>query len=200
MAGNATVARSAIAAATVWGAWFGWLIAVPFVLVGAGWQTWQVGLLLVPPAVLSLIIPRYAGQLLDAVGPTRTLAVTAALAGSALLLASVATAHVPPVAIVVAVACVTTAYGLGQPAMKASVTAAVPVEVRGAALGIATLVFMLGASVGSAAVGGVGDVIGIPEALAVLAVLPATASLLLLPHLERNRPVPDLDPSEVPGG
>jgi MFS family permease len=204
VAGNATVVRSAVAAATVPSAWFGLLIAVPAVLVGDGWRTWQVGLLLVPPAVLSLVAPRYAGRLLDHLGPARALAVAAALAGFALLLASVSTAYVAPVPIVVAVACVITAYGLGQPAMTAAVAEAVPVAVRGAALGIATLVFMVGASVGSAAVGGVGDAIGIPGALAVLAGLPALALLILLPSLSshpgRNPVVTDLDPHEVPGG
>jgi MFS family permease len=200
VAGSATVVRGAIAAATVPAAWFGLLIAVPAVLVGAGWRTWQVGLLLVPPAVLSLMVPRYAGRLLDAVGPPRTLAVAAGLAGSALLLASVATARVAPIPIMLAVACVTTAYGLGQPAMTAVVTGAVPLEVRGAALGIATLVFMVGASVGSAAVGGIGDVIGIPHALAVLAALPALAILILVPSLERNPPVSHLQPREVTDG
>lgn len=197
---NATVVRSAIAAATVPGAWLGLLIAVPAVLVGEGWRAWQVGLLLVPPAVLALVAPRYAGRLLDALGPPRTLAVAASLAGGALLLASVATAHVVPGLIMVSVALVTTAYGLGQPAMTAAVTEAVPVEVRGAALGVATLVFMVGASVGSAAVGGVGDAIGIPRALLVLAALPALALVVLLPSLERNPPVNKMQPCEVAGG
>jgi hypothetical protein len=59
---------------------------------------------------------------------------------------------------------------------------------------------MVGASVGSAAVGGIGDAIGISRALAVLAALPVLALLVLLPSLERNPPVTDLDPREVPGG
>ncbi len=200
VAGNATVVRSAIAAATVPGAWFGLLIAVPAVLVGDGWRAWQVGLLLVPPAVLSLVAPRYAGRLLDRLGPARTLALATTLAGFALLLAAVSTAHVAPVPIMLAVACVTTAYGLGQPAMTAAVTGAVPDEVRGAALGIATLVFMVGASVGSAAVGGIGDVIGIPRALAVLAALPVLALIILIPSPERKPPVTELDSYEVTGG
>jgi MFS family permease len=204
VAGNPTVVRSAVAAATVPAAWFGLLIAVPAVLIGDGWQAWQVGLLLVPPAVLSLVVPRHAGRLLDRLGPARTLAVAAALAGAALLLAAVATARAAPIPIMVSIACVTTAYGLGQPAMTAAVSGAVPFEVRGVALGLATMVFMVGASVGSAAVGGIGDAIGIPHALAVLAALPALALLVLLPSLlpspERNGPVTDLDPREVPGG
>jgi MFS family permease len=198
--GSVTVVRSAIAAATVPAAWFGLLIAVPAVLVDAGWRTWQVGLLLVPPAVLSLVVPRYAGRLLHALGPPRTLAVAAGLAGGALLLASAATAGVAPIPIMLAVACVTTAYAIGQPAMTAAVTGAVPLQVRGAALGIATLVFMVGASVGSAAVGGIGDVIGIPRALAVLAGLPVLAILILVPSLERNPPVSKLHPREVTDG
>jgi cyanate permease len=84
--------------------------------------------------------------------------------------------------------------------MTASVTGAVPMGVRGVALGIATMVFMVGASVGSAAVGGIGSVVGIPWALAVLAALPVLAFLILLPSLERNPTVTDLDISEVAHG
>jgi predicted MFS family arabinose efflux permease len=132
----------------------------------------------------------------------------AARRGSAADGAAVATARVAPVPIMIAVACATTAYGLGRPAMTAAVSRAVPFEARGVALGIATMVFMAGAFVGSAAVGCIGDAIGIPQALAVLAVLAALALLVLLPSTlprplpspERKGPVTDLDPREVPGG
>jgi MFS family permease len=197
--GNATVVRSAIAAGTVPAAWFGLLIAVPVVLVGHGWQVWQVGLLLVPPAVLSLVVPRHAGRLLDRIGAVRTLAIGAAMAGLALGLAVVAAAVVAPVLFMLATGLVTTAFGLGQPALIASVSTAVAVDVRGVALGISTLIFMIGASVGSAAVGGIGDAIGIAHSLALLAILPVIALVVLFPLLERSPSMPDLD-AEATGG
>ena len=47
-----------------------------------------------------------------------------------------------------AVVLVTLAFGLGQPALMAAVGDAVPADVRGVALGIATLVFLVGGGVG----------------------------------------------------
>ena len=193
-----TVVRSAVAAATVPAAWFGLLIAVPTVLVGQGWEPWQVGVLLVPPAVLSLVVSRHAGRLLDRVGAARSLAVAAALALVALAVAAVGAELASPVLLATAVGLVVVAYGISQPAMTAAVTAAVSVDLRGAALGIATLVFMVGASVGSAALGGLGDAAGIPTALAILAVLPVIGLIALRPLIERSPLVYDLD--EVPGG
>ena len=48
---NPAVVRSALAAGAVPAAWFALLIAVPAVLVGRGWEPWQVGVALVPSAV-----------------------------------------------------------------------------------------------------------------------------------------------------
>lgn len=197
--GNATVVRSAIAAGAVPSAWFGLLIAVPAVLVGHGWEPWQVGLLLVPPAALSLVVPRHAGRLLDRVGPVRTLAIGAAMAGLALLLAVLGTALVAPVLFMLATGLVTMAFCLGQPALTASVSTAVVADVRGVALGVSTLIFMVGASLGSAAVGGIGAVVGISRALAFLALLPVVALVVLFPLLERSPSMTDLDP-EAAGG
>jgi MFS family permease len=81
---------------------------------------------------------------------------------------------------------VTVAFGLGQPALSASVGEAVHEDVRGVALGIATLLFLVGGSVGSAVVGGLGDVIGIDASLALLAVLPVLGLGALRPELRRT--------------
>jgi hypothetical protein len=48
------------------------------------------------------------------------------------------------------------------------------------ALGIATLVFLTGASVGAALVGGLADVVGVPAAFCLLVVLPLTGLTTLL--------------------
>ena len=50
---------------------------------------------------------------------------------------------------------------------------AVTHDVRGVALGVATLLFLVGGSIGSAAVAGLGDVVGVPGSLAILAAVPA---------------------------
>src|SRR3546814_13448797 len=64
--------RSAIAAAAVPAAWFGILIAVPAVMIGHGWEAWEVGLLLAPSAVVGLVVPRIAGPFLNKYGGPRS--------------------------------------------------------------------------------------------------------------------------------
>ena len=67
--------------------------------------------------------------------------------------------------------------------MIAAVGDAVHADVRGAALGIATLLFLVGGSVGSAVAAGLGEVVGIAGSVALLAVLPLPGILALLPSL-----------------
>jgi hypothetical protein len=55
------------------------------------------------------------------------------------------------------------------------------------ALGIATLVFLVGGGVGSAVVGGAGEVLGIDRSLLVLALLPVAGTLGLVPAIRRER-------------
>ena len=184
--GNGTVVRSAMAAAAIPAAWFAQLVAVPAILVGHGWQPYQVGLLLVPSAVIALFVPRLTGGLLSGFGPTSSLAVAGATATLALLIAALGVALVAPGLLLVAVSLVTVSFGIGQPALSAAVGEAVHLDVRGVALGVATLVFLTGGSVGSAVVGGLGDVIGIAESLALLALLPVLGLVTLIPELRRS--------------
>jgi MFS family permease len=188
---NATVVRSALAAAAVPAAWFALLIAVPAVLVGVGWQPWQVGLALLPSAGTGLLAPRVAGPLLSRVGPTPSLALATVVAAISLAVASFGGSVDSAVLLVLAVVGVTLAFGLGQPALVASVGESVADDVRGVALGVATLFFLVGGGVGSAVVGGLGDALGVPESLLLLAVLPLLGLLALAPRLRRG-PAPDL--------
>jgi MFS family permease len=128
-----------------------------------------------------------AGPLLDRIGSGPSLAVAGVIASVALVLAAAGAWAVAPVVLAAAVVLVTVAFGLGQPALSAAVGQAVPQDVRGVALGIATLLFLVGGSVGSAVVGGLGDVIGIDASLALLAVLPLVGLVALRPVL---RPTP----------
>ena len=75
---NGTVVRSALAAAAVPASWFAMLVGVPAVLLAEGWEAWQVGLLLVPSAVVALFVPRVAGPLLIRVGAASSLAIAGA--------------------------------------------------------------------------------------------------------------------------
>lgn len=188
---NGTVVRSAVAAAAVPAAWFALLVGVPAVLVHAGWEAWQVGLLLVPSAVVALGVPRFAGPLMNRVGPAISLAIAGVTASIALGIAAVGTSLVSPVVLALAVVLVTMAFGLGQPALSASVGGAVDLDVRGVALGVATLLFLVGGSVGSAVVGGLGGVLGIPASLGILAVLPLLGLAALVPELRREAVLED---------
>lgn len=182
---NPRLVRSAAAAASVPASWFALLVAVPAVLVAEGWAPWEVGVLLLPSVVVAMLMPRVAGAALRRTGATGSLALAAVVAALGLALAAAGTALVSPVLLVVSVMAVTMGFGLGQPAMVAAASEAVEEEVRGVALGIATLVFLAGGSIGSAVVGGLGDAVSIPVSLAVLAVLPLLALLVLRPVMGR---------------
>lgn len=187
---NAAVVRSALAAAAIPAAWFALLIAVPAVLVAHGWQPWQVGVALLPSAVTGLLAPRIASPLLSKIGPTSALAVAAVIASAALLVSAAGASTGSAVLLVAAVVAVTLAFGLGQPALMAAVGDAVSDDVRGVALGIATLFFLVGGGVGSAVVGGLSDALTMAGSLLLLAALPVLGLLALAPQLRR---APGLD-------
>jgi len=181
------VVRSALAASAVPAAWFALLIAVPAVLATRGWTPLSIGLALVPSAVTGFLAPRLAGPLLHRLRPARSLVVAGLTAAVALVVAAAGAAVSSAVLLVSAVVLVTFAFGLGQPALMAAVGDAVPPEVRGVALGIATLVFLVGGGVGSAVVGGFGELFGLDRSLLLLAVLPLVGSLALVPGIRAER-------------
>lgn len=180
---NPVVIRSALAAAAVPAGWFGLLIAVPAVMIGHGWEAWQVGLLLAPSALIALFVPRIAGPLLSRFGGPRSLAFAAVAAVLAMPVAALGADHRSAVVLGGAVVLVTVSFGVGQPALMAAVGDAVHVDVRGVALGVATLFFLVGGSVGSAVVGGFGALVGMPQALLVLGALPLFGLVALWPML-----------------
>ncbi len=186
---NGTVVRSALSSSAVPAAWFALLIAVPVVLVGRGWSPLHVGLALVPSAVTGILAPRLAAPVLVRLGAARSLAVSGSLAALALIVAALG-ASLPSAAaaapvLVLAVMLTTFAFGLGQPALMAAVSDAVPPDVRGVALGIATLVFLVGGGIGSAVVGGLAEVLGMRTALLLLVLLPVAGVLVVLPRRGR---------------
>ncbi len=183
---NGVVVRSSLAASAIPAAWFALLIAVPAVLVARGWEPWQVGVALLPSAATGLLAPRVAGPLLIRIGASASLAVSAATAAAALAVAAAGAAAGSATLLVLAVVAVTGAFGLGQPALMAAVGDAVADKVRGVALGAATLMFLVGGGVGSAVVGGLGEVLGMPRSLLLLALLPVMGVVGLVRHLRRG--------------
>ena len=172
------VLRASLAGASVPAAWFALLLAVPASLDARGWSPLQVGLALVPAAAVGLAAARVAGTVLHRLGARATLAGSAALAAACLVVAAAAVGAGWPAVLAATVGGVTVAFSVGQPAMVAAVGAAVPTPVRGIALGVATLIFLVGGSLGSAAVGGLTDVIGASAALCAVAVLPVVGALV----------------------
>lgn len=184
---NGTVVRSALAAAPIPACWFALLIAVPAVLVENGWSAWEVGLLLLPSAAAALVVPRWSAGLLHRYGGIRLMVATMFIASAATLISGVGLVQEWPVPIAVGFIVMVVAFGLGHPAVLSTVGESTDLDVRGVALGIVTLVFLVGGSVGSAMVAGLGELIGIPETILVAAALPALAVGVLVPELRRVR-------------
>jgi hypothetical protein len=186
---NTTVLRSAFAAAAVPASWFALLLGVPLAAASWGWTPLATGTLLVPAAVIGFVSPPVARVLLARIGARRSIAIACPTAIAALLIAAAGGAARSPVLLAIAVMLVTCAFGVGQPAMISSVGSAVPSLQRGVALGIATLVFLTGASIGAALVGGLAEVVGVPGVFCLLIVLPlAGLTTLLLGGPDRVAP------------
>lgn len=182
--------RSLLTAVSLPAAWFGILVAVPTVLIADGWSGARVGLLLVPCAALGIVAPRITGPMLIRFGAPRSQLLATLGTTSAIVLAALGAARVDAVALIAATLVLMLAFGLGQPAMTALVADSVPVNTRGGALGLLTLVFLLGGSLGAAAVGGLGEAIGFPRAMLVLAVLPMMATIAFVRPFPSTRPRP----------
>ena len=165
---NATALRSAVAASSVPAAWFALLIAVPAVLIEVGWEPWQVGLALLPSVVTGLAAPRLSTPLVTRLGASLALVASGLTAVAALGVAAVGAELHSATVLVLAVVTVTFAFGVGQPALMTVVSNAVAPDVRGVALGLATLMFLAGGSVGSAVVGGLAHSLGTPGSLVLL--------------------------------
>lgn len=188
--------RSLITAGSLSSAWFGMLVAVPTSLAARGWTGFQVGLMLLPAAALGVVAPRITGPALLRLGTARAQLVATTGATAAVLVAAVGTTLAHPAVLVGATLALMLSFGLGQPAMTALVADSVPVRTRGSALGLLTLCFLLGGSLGAAAVGGLGDVVGWPRSLLLLALLPALGALAFARPLRPT--VNDPTPQECP--
>lgn len=177
---NPVVLRSAFAAAAVPASWFALLVGVPLTAARWGWTPLQIGLLTVPAAVVGFVSPWFTRQVLGRLSAQRSIAAACPIAVGSLLVAAAAAAVESPVLLAVALVLVTVAFSVGQPALIAAVDAAVPASDRGVAIGIATLLFLVGASIGAALVGGLAEVAGVPAAFLLLVVLPVAGFTLLL--------------------
>lgn len=172
------VVRAGVAAAAMPVVYFAGLVAVPLVLAGQGWDPMQNGLLLLPGALMGALVSFNGARVVGRLGRRGT-AVLGLLLSTVGALVAAAVGFSPWLAGLGFVG-LSTGYALAQPSLVGSVAAAVPGEVRGAALGLFTLVFFTGSGLGSALVGGLGDLVTLPGALALASVAPAFAVVVLL--------------------
>lgn len=192
---NATVLRSSFAAAAIPASWFALLLGVPLAAASWGWTPLHTGVLLLPAAAVGFVSPPVASRLLRRFGARWSIALACPTAVVALLTAAAGAALESPVLLGAAVVLVGIAFGVGQPAMISSVGSAVPETGRGVALGIATLVFLTGASIGAALVGGLAEVLGIPLALCLLVALPVAGFTVLVLGGPDRVPEPEPEPA-----
>lgn len=180
---NPIVVRSALASASIPASWFALLIGIPAVLLDLGWGPTQVGLVLVPSGVVGLLMPRLVGPLMSRISAASALMLASGIAATGLTLSALGAWLEQPVVLGISVLGAAISFGIGQPALAYAVGEAVEPGVRGVALGVATLVFMVGGSIGSAVVGGLGETLGVGASIALLTVLPLVGMVLLVPNL-----------------
>nr|WP_246297318.1 MFS transporter [Janibacter cremeus] len=185
--GDSGARKSLLTAVSLPSAWFGMLVAIPTALTTHGWTGVQIGLLLIPCAALGIVAPRVNGPALVRLGPARSQLLATLGTALALSLATCGVALVSGPLLVLATLALMLSFGLGQPAMTALVADSVPVHTRGGALGLLTLVFLMGGSLGAATVGGLSAQIGLARAMLTLVVLPLAAAVAFIPSVLTRR-------------
>ena len=171
------VVRAGVAVAGMPFVYFAGLVAVPLQLAQQGWDPFENGLLLLPGALVGAVVSFSSARVLARLGRRGTAMLGLCLSGTGALVS--AGVMLSPWLAGVGFVGLSTGYALAQPALVGTVAAAVPERLRGAALGLFTLTFFIGAGLGSALVGGLGDVIGLSGALGVAVAAPVVGVLVL---------------------
>jgi MFS family permease len=169
----------ALAALTLFGAYLAMLFAAPLLLLqDHDWTPTQLGLVLLPAAVMGALTARGVGHLIVTRDPFRLTAALAVVSAAGLLLAGVADG---------AAALTTLALGMtvvgfmsAQVALVDRVPLVLAAEVRSIATGVFILVLLIGGAIGSAAVAGLTEPLGLAGAVACVAALPAAGAVLCL--------------------
>lgn len=177
VATDPTVLRAAVAGAGMPLIYFAGLIAVPLQLDARGWDPLQNGLLLLPGALVGSVVSFNSARVLARFGRRGTALLGLSVSSAGGLVA--AGTSLSPWLAAVGFMGLSVGYALAQPALVGAVAAAVPEDLRGSALGMFTLVFFVGAGLGSAVVGGLGDPLGLSGALAVAVIGPVTGARVL---------------------
>ena len=148
------------------------LYAAPLLLLeDHEWSTTQLGLILVPAAAMGAVGARVVGSLITTHDPFRVAALLAVASTAGLLLAGAADGA--PGWTTLALGLVLTGFAASQGGLLSHVPLAVEPEVRSVATGLFQLAALLGGAMGSAAVAGLSDPLGLAGAVACVAIVPA---------------------------
>lgn len=168
---NRNVMLSCLTAMTLIAAYLGMIFAVPQILTAEqGWRPLQIGLAMLPAALVGAVVSRLVGGTAQRLGRYRVALWLAVGSGTGLIVAGLFSAT--PVVMILGLAAVVAGFAGGQVALIDGIPPLVDDDVQGVALGVFNLVFFTGGAVGSAVTGGLGKVLSLPVALACLAVLP----------------------------
>ena len=169
----------ALAALTLFGAYLAMLFAAPLLLLqDHDWTPTQLGLVLLPAAVMGALTARTVGHLIVRRDPFRLTAALALVSAAGLLLAGLADGAPAPTTLGLGMSLV--GFMSAQVALVDRVPLVLEPDVRSIATGVFILVFLIGGAMGSAAVAGLTEPFGLPGAVACVAALPAAGAVLCL--------------------
>ena len=169
----------ALAALTLFGGYLAMLFAAPLLLLQAhDWTATQIGLVLLPAAVIGALTARAVGHLIVTRDPFRLTAALALVSSAGLLLGGIADGS--PVATTLGLGMTLIGFMSAQVALVDRVPLVLEPEVRSIATGVFILVLLIGGALGTAAVAGLTEPFGLSGAVACVAALPAAGALFCL--------------------
>ncbi len=167
----------ALAALTLFGAYLAMLFAAPLLLLqDHDWTPTQLGLVLLPAALMGALTARGVGHLIVTRDPFRLTAALALVSAAGLVLAGVADGA--PAVTTLALGMTIAGFMSAQVALVERIPLTLEPEVRSIATGLFITIFLIGGAMGPAAVAGLTDPFGLAGAVAAVAALPAAGSAL----------------------
>lgn len=155
------------------------IFAAPELLLRANdWTSTQIGLVLLPAGVVGAVVAGRVGGLTARYGAFRVAAGLGVASTVGTLLAGVAGDWAGWT--MLALALVLAGFVGGQAGLTGRVPLTVEPSVRGVAMGLFQLMGLLGGAVGSAAVAGLTEPLGLSTAVACIAIVPAAGAVLAL--------------------
>ncbi len=171
--------RVPLAASAIPATFFSLLIVIPAVLTeqhNLGRIT--IGLLLFPSALTGIFVGPLAARLRTRIDTRQEAAIGLALASVAMFASASLMAF--PVGLAISFSLLSIAFGIGQGALLGLLTTATPPKEQGAALAVFMVIFFMGGGIGGTLLTILSDHISLGLTLAIMATLPAIASISIL--------------------